>query len=359
VLAALASAATGAGSASGVGQYATVASGAAAANYSVAYVDGVLTVTPAMLTATAGSASRLYGSANPALFAGYTGFVNGETAAVLTAPASVATSAASTSGVGQYATRAAGATASNYSFTYVDGVLTVDPAALTARANNVERVYGSGMPSLGVSYSGFVNGETEAVLGARAVATSSGVNVGTYAITAAGAQAANYVVAYVNGALTIRPAPLSITANDAGRLPGKANPAFSATYAGFQYGDTAASALSTPVALATAATIDSAIGQYTIVASGASAANYTISHHDGVLVVALAAPLPFQEGMPSAMASVFAVPETAPRAGAALAPAVPGTPGALAGLNVVVRDGGLATADGEECADLRACLRSR
>jgi hypothetical protein len=359
VLTAAAGVATSAGSSSGVGQYATVASGGAAANYSFTYVDGVMTVTPAAVTVTAASAARLYGSANPALGASYAGFVNGETSAVLTSPAVVLTSAGTTSGVGHYATHAAGATASNYSFMYVDGVLTVNPVALTARANNVERVYGSGVPSLGVSYSGFVNGETEAVLGARAVATSSGVNVGTYAITASGAQAANYVVAYVNGALTVRPAPLSITANDASRLPSNANPAFSATYAGFQYGDTAASALSTPVALSTAATIDSAIGQYTIVASGATAANYTISHRNGVLDVALAAPLPFQEGMPSAMASVFAVPETAPRDGAAFAPSMPGTPAALAGLNVVVRDGGLATAEGEECADVRACLRSR
>ena len=43
--------------------------------------------------------------------------------------------------------------------------VTVTPAPLTITANDVSRVYGAADPALGVSYSGFVNGETSSVLG--------------------------------------------------------------------------------------------------------------------------------------------------------------------------------------------------
>ena len=43
--------------------------------------------------------------------------------------------------------------------------LTVTPAPLTITANGVSRIYGASDPALGVSYSGFVNGETSSVLG--------------------------------------------------------------------------------------------------------------------------------------------------------------------------------------------------
>src|SRR5207248_197625 len=53
----------------------------ASANYAFTFVDGKLTVTKALLTATADDKSREYGDANPTFTASYSGFKNGETLA--------------------------------------------------------------------------------------------------------------------------------------------------------------------------------------------------------------------------------------------------------------------------------------
>ena len=92
--------------------------------------------------------------------------MNGETSSVLGGTLSVVDSEAATTTAGHYTgvITASGQTSTNYTITYIAGNLTVTPAALTITANGVSRVYGLG-PALGVTYSGFVNGETSSVLG--------------------------------------------------------------------------------------------------------------------------------------------------------------------------------------------------
>ena len=51
----------------------------AAANYDFTYINGTLTVTPALLTATADNQSRVYNTANPTFTETVTGYVNGDT----------------------------------------------------------------------------------------------------------------------------------------------------------------------------------------------------------------------------------------------------------------------------------------
>ena len=60
--------------------------------------------------------------------------------------------------------------------------------------------------------------------------------VGTYPIVpvATGANLANYTVVYVNGTLTVGQATLTVTAGNASRAYGAANPAFTASAAGAQ-----------------------------------------------------------------------------------------------------------------------------
>ena len=59
----------------GVGSYTDVitASGLTSTNYTITYVAGNLTVTPAPLTITANDVSRIYGAADPALGVSYWG----------------------------------------------------------------------------------------------------------------------------------------------------------------------------------------------------------------------------------------------------------------------------------------------
>src|SRR5207244_8617967 len=76
--------------------------------------------------------------------------------------------------------------AGNYSFSFVDGTLTVGTAVLTVTADDQTRIYGDANPAFTVTYSGFKNGENQAVVSGSpscstpAVATSA---VSTYPIT--------------------------------------------------------------------------------------------------------------------------------------------------------------------------------
>jgi hypothetical protein len=108
-------------------------------NYTVSVTDGVLTVIPAPLTVQADDQSRLYGQANPAFTATCTGFVNGDTLASLTSPPVSTTTATQVDSPGNYPIHVGGAASPNYALNFVDGTLTILPAAsqglLTASTN--------------------------------------------------------------------------------------------------------------------------------------------------------------------------------------------------------------------------------
>lgn len=268
-----------------VGTYTIEPYGAASSSHLLSYVNGVLTVTPASLTITANSATRTYGAANPTLSASYSGLVNGDTAAVVSG-LSLSTGATATSGVGSYAIVASGASAPNYAISFVNGTLTVTPAPLRITANGVSRVYGDANPALTVSYSGFVNGEGASVVSGLTVTTAAtqASNVGDYAIVPAGASAANYAITYVNGALTVTPAALTIRADDKAQTEGAAPPAYTATFTGLKNGDTASVV---DLTFSTDPDAGSTVGEHWIDISGSlkGPANYTLTFVDGVLTV--------------------------------------------------------------------------
>ena len=85
---------------------------------------------------------------------------------------------------------------------------------------------------------------------------------------------------------------LIVTAPDATRAQGSANPTFVPGYSGLVFGDTAAS-LTTQPTCTTSATAGSPVGTYPIVCAGAASANYDISYVAGTLnVIAGATPVP-------------------------------------------------------------------
>jgi hypothetical protein len=61
------------------------------------------------------------------LTVGYSGFVNGDTAASLTTAPTVTTTGTASSAVGTYPITASGAVDANYTISYVAGTLTVNP----------------------------------------------------------------------------------------------------------------------------------------------------------------------------------------------------------------------------------------
>jgi hypothetical protein len=105
--------------------------GADAGNYTLVQPTLTANITPALLTITADNQNRPYGLTNSPLTFTFTGFVNSETAAVLSGQPSLTTTATATSPAGTYAISASLGTlsAANYSFQFVNGTLTITPDA--------------------------------------------------------------------------------------------------------------------------------------------------------------------------------------------------------------------------------------
>ncbi len=209
---------TSALSSSPVGIYATQCSGALDANYTIVYVNGSVSVTPAALTITASSATASYGAASPTITASYDGFVNGDTASSLAAAPTCSTTETSSSPVGTYPSSCSGASDPNYLFTYVDGSVVVGQADLIVVASNGTMTYGGTPPTISASYTGFANGDTAASLTTQPTCTSAATSssaVGSYSSSCSGAADPNYNISYVTGSVTVSPAPLTVTASSA------------------------------------------------------------------------------------------------------------------------------------------------
>jgi hypothetical protein len=90
-------------------------------------VTRTFSVAPAVLTISAQNLSMAYGAALPTLLSSTAGFVNGDSAGVVTGAAALTTTATSSSPVGAYTIAAAQGTlaATNYNFVFVNGVLDI------------------------------------------------------------------------------------------------------------------------------------------------------------------------------------------------------------------------------------------
>jgi autotransporter-associated beta strand protein len=204
-------------------------------NYTFTFTNGTLTVVPAALTVTANNVSQAYGAATPALTASYSGFVNGDTASVVSGAPSLSVDTTAASPVGHYDITASQGTlsAANYAFTMVGGTLTVTQANLTITASNATKIYGQTLSFAGTEFSagGLQNSET---VGAVTLTANGGTavtdGVGAYTITPSAATGGtfnpdNYAITYAPGTLTVTPLPVTVTANAQTKVYGSADPA--------------------------------------------------------------------------------------------------------------------------------------
>jgi hypothetical protein len=192
----------------------TVSDGNGGNNYAVSVVTAPGSITPAPLTVTAQDVSKVYGQV-PAL-TGFTttALVNGETLGSVTLSSSGQAATAGVAG-SPYAIAPSNAiggtfTPGNYSIAYANGSLSVTPAPLTVKAQDVYKVFGQEPALTGFTTTGLVNGETvgSVTLISDGQAATAGVAGSPYAIapsnaTGGGFSPANYTVQYVNGALTV------------------------------------------------------------------------------------------------------------------------------------------------------------
>ena len=179
-------------------------------------------------------------------------------------------------------------TSSNYAITFLDGSLTINKAPLTVTANNASKTY-DGQAYLGgngVSYSTFANNETSSALAGTLsyTGTSQGAtNAGSYAITPSGLTSSNYAITYLDGSLTINKAPLTVTANNASKTYGDANPSLTTTVSGFVNGETLGSSGVSGSGSATT-TATAATGSGTAVIT-AGVGNLTAANYDFINLV--------------------------------------------------------------------------
>ncbi|PZR39140.1 MAG: hypothetical protein DI538_07605 [Azospira oryzae] len=177
-----------------------------AGNYNSATGAISIDVNKAPLSVKANNDSRTYGASNPALTTSITGFVNGETQTVIDTPPVATTTATVLSPVGNYPLTASGGVDDNYSFSYTSGLLTITKAVLNANPDDKSKLYGDDNPVFTMTYSGFLNGETEAVIDVRPTVSTTAVKLspaGTYPISATGGADNNYNFSYTSGTLTV------------------------------------------------------------------------------------------------------------------------------------------------------------
>ena len=199
---------------SDVGEYAITVSGGVAQNYEFTeYNQGVLTVEKASLTVIAEDKERLYFESNPEFTYYCEGFKNDDTKDVITTQPSFECNAKQTSIAGEYEITLSGAEAKNYELSYQGAMLTIGKRTIDVKVGDCTRVYNEENPEFSVSYTGFVNNENEKVFTTIPVLSCPAgktTDVGSYEITASGAEATNYDFNYTSGILTIEKATQEI-----------------------------------------------------------------------------------------------------------------------------------------------------
>jgi len=172
----------------------------------------------------------------------------------------------------------------NYTVVSNNATLTISPAALAVTAASAARLYGDANPAFTGAISGIKNADN--ITASFSTVANAASAVGTYAIVPALAdptgKLGNYTVSSTNGVLTISQAPLSVSAANATRVYGDANPVFAGTILGLKNGDNIT---------ATYASVDptSAVGTYsitpTLVDPSAKLGNYTVTSNTGTLTI--------------------------------------------------------------------------
>lgn len=255
--------------------------------------SSTIQITVATLTVTANNGSLVYGDPVPALTYTLAGFVNGDSqsSAVTGAPL-LSTTATSASANGQYPITVAIGTlsAANYSFTLVNGTMTVSGATAQtiAFAPIGTQIYGAApLPLAPTSTSGLP--VTLSLISGPATLSGNTVTItGAGTVVLEADQAGNSVYRKaqpVQQSFLVTPAALSIAVANASRAYGSSNPAFTGTVTGLVNGDTLGSAVI--VTYSTTAVASSPVGQYPVTATvaGLAGGNYSPSVAQATLTV--------------------------------------------------------------------------
>jgi hypothetical protein len=285
---------TTATSASPTGMYPATCTGGTVPNYTISHQPGVLTVGLRGLRITPDDVSKTYGES--LAFDGTefsaSGLVNGDTITTLTLTSAGAPATAQVTDT-PYVIEGkdpVGTGLRNYLILVGEGKLTVDQRQLTITALDAAKTYGETVPFKGTEFiaDGLANADdvTGVTLASEGADASADVTGSPYAIVpsqAAGSGLANYAIGYVDGHLTVDPAPLTMTASSVTVVVGGAVPPILPLFGGFVAGDTAEDVGTT--SCSTTATSSSLVGTYPSTCTGGIGPNYSTTAVAGVVTV--------------------------------------------------------------------------
>jgi hypothetical protein len=308
--------------------------GLSAANYTLSFAPGTLTVTSAASSSTAFSTAptaSTYGQAvsftasvtanSAAVTAGTVTFTDTTNSATLSSNVALnasgqASFTVATLTAGSHTIQASYSGAAGIAASSGTATIAVSKAPLTVTANAQSITYGVA-PSPSVTITGFVNGDTASVVSGTANVTNNATLIngkpiaGSWTVTpAAGTlSAANYTfgsgTVYAPGTLTVAKAPLTVAASNLSMVMGASVPTLTALFSGLvnsdtvtggsntfpfvNSGDTIAGAVTGTMSLVTTAASSSAVGSYPVTAGsgglGISGANYAITFTPGTVTV--------------------------------------------------------------------------
>jgi len=196
-----------------------VLAGADAGNYVMVQPSGLAAgITPAALTVSAADATMRVGGPMPAFTATYIGLQGADTEAVVTG-LQLTTLASETSPAGTYAITPGGATAANYTISYVDGKLTVT-AVVVGAVGGVDPVPASLQAGTPLDIGGVVGAAPAPLLGVgagavpRAGADASGILqlgwISPFGEDYAGQQASGFANGLLDGSESLPPPPAAL-----------------------------------------------------------------------------------------------------------------------------------------------------
>jgi len=254
--------------------------------------NNVANINTAALTITAKDQSKTYGDnfdLGTTLFTTSTLYGATDSVTGVTLTSAGANALANVAG-GPYAiisSAAVGSGLANYSISYVNGALTVNPAKIVVTALGGSSIYGQSPANLGLSATGLKNGQDASVL--TGLFNSFGItnlnNVGSYVLSVAGILTnTNYSITARNtGTWTVTPATLTYVADPSTQFAGSTFSAFTGTVFGFVNGQNLASATTGTAQFDTPATAASTPGTYGIFGSGLTAkhGNYVFAQAPG------------------------------------------------------------------------------
>jgi uncharacterized repeat protein (TIGR02543 family) len=203
--------------------YTITPSGLTSSNYAITFKTGTLTVQAKSITATVTASEKVYDGTNTATVSASVSadqLVNGNQLSISGLTGTFENANVGTGKTVTVDTSKASVTGNdngNYSISYATTGVTanITQKALTITANAKTITYGDAPANDGVSYSGFVNGETASVLGGTLSYTYSYTQydkVGnTYTITPSGLTSSNYAITFADGTLTVQAKSITAT----------------------------------------------------------------------------------------------------------------------------------------------------